>query len=142
MHHTYCRNIGVKIYSLEQLSLLADVPKRTVRYYIQLGLIERPIGETRAAHYVQEHLDQLLKVKQLAAAGVSLERIRDVLSGAPAPVALPKRQPGSVEVRSHVLIAPGVELQISPEEAGLSPERLRRFIRAVMNEWKAINDGK
>ncbi len=120
--------------------MLAGVPKRTVRYYIQLGLVDRPIGETRAAQYVQAHLDQLLAVKQLAAAGVSLERIREVLSGEPAPVTLPPRQPGSVEVRSHIFIAPGVELQISPDEAGLSPERLRRFSRAVMNEWKRLHD--
>ena len=32
-----------------------------------------------------------------------------------------------VQVRSHLAIAPGVELQITPEEAGLSPERLQRF---------------
>ncbi len=122
--------------------MLADVPKRTVRYYIQLGLVDRPIGETRAAHYTQDHLEQLLKVKHLAAAGVSLERIRDVLSGAPAPVPPPARQPGSVEVRSHLHIAPGIELQIAPDEAGLSPERLRRFIRAVMNEWKKLDHEK
>ncbi len=134
--------MGVKIYSLDQIALLADVPKRTVRYYIQLGLVDRPIGETRAAHYTQAHLDQLLKVKQLAAAGVSLERVRDVLSGEPPPVSLPKRQPGSVEVRSHLYIAPGVELQIAPEEAGLSPERLRRFIRSVMTEWEKIHHEK
>ncbi len=79
-------------------------------------------------------------MKHLAAAGVSLERARDVLSGEPAPVPLPKQQPGSVEVRSHLFIAPGIELQISPDEAGLSPERLRRFVRAVMNEWEKIND--
>lgn len=118
------------------------MPKRTVRYYIQLGLVDRPIGETRAAHYTQDHLDQLLKVKQLAAAGVSLERIRDVLSGEPPPITPPKRQPGSVEVRSHLHIAPGIELQISPDEAGLSPERLRHFIRAVMNEWEKFDNEK
>ncbi len=142
MIHINCINVSVKIYTLDQLSLLADVPKRTVRYYIQLGLLDRPIGETRAAYYVQEHLDQLLKVKQLAAAGVSLERIRDVLSGEPPPVSVPVRQPGSVEVRSHVFIAPGIELQIAPDAAGLSPERLRRFVRAVMNQWKDFNDEK
>ncbi len=139
LRHLNCFNTGVIIYSLDQIALLADVPKRTVRYYIQLGLVDRPIGETRAAHYTQGHLEQLLKVKQLAAAGVSLERIRDVLSGEPLPVSLPQRQPGSVRVRSHLFIAPGVELQIDPEEAGLSPERLRGFVRAVMTEWEKLN---
>lgn len=132
---------GVAIYSLDQLSLMSDVPKRTVRYYIQLGLLDRPVGETRAAHYTQGHLDQLLRVKALAAAGVSLDRIRQVLSGEPAPVAT-MRQAGSIQVRSHLYVAPGVEIQIDPEEAGLSPERLRAFVRAVMSEWEKLNDQK
>lgn len=119
---------------------MSDVPKRTVRYYIQLGLVDRPIGETRAAHYTQGHLDQLLRVKALAAAGVSLDRIRQVLSGEPEPVPTKPRQPGSIQVRSHLFVAPGVEIQIDPEEAGLSPERLRAFVRAVMSEWEKLND--
>jgi DNA-binding transcriptional MerR regulator len=119
---------------------MTDVPKRTIRYYIQLGLVDRPIGGTRAAHYTETHLDQLLKVKRLAAAGVSLDRVREVLSGEPVPVAVPARQPGSVRVRSHLFIAPGVELQIDPEDAGLSPEQLRAFVRAVMNEWERLDN--
>ena len=119
---------------------MTDVPKRTIRYYIQLGLLDRPIGETRAAHYTQAHLDQLLRVKALSAAGVSLDRVRQVLSGEPAPIATPARQPGSVQVRSHLFVAPGVEIQIDPEESGLSPERLRAFVRAVMSEWERLNE--
>ncbi len=119
---------------------MSDVPKRTVRYYIQLGLVDRPVGETRAAHYTQGHLDQLLRVKALAAAGVSLDRIRQVLSGEPEPVPTKPRQPGSVQVRSHLFVSPGVEIQIDPEEAGLSPEHLRAFVRAVMSEWEKLND--
>ena len=118
---------------------MTDVPKRTIRYYIQLGLLDRPIGETRAAHYTQAHLDQLLRVKALSAAGVSLDRIRQVLSGEPAPVE-PPRQPGSVRVCSQLFVAPGVEIQIDPEESGLSPERLRAFVRAVMSEWERLNE--
>ena len=39
-----------KTFSLDDLCTLTDVPKRTARYYMQLGLIDRPVGETRAAH--------------------------------------------------------------------------------------------
>lgn len=119
---------------------MTSVPKRTIRYYIQLGLVDRPVGETRSAYYTETHLDQLLKVKRLAAAGVSLDRIREVLSGEPSPVAMRARQPGSVQVRSHLHVAPGIELQIDSEEAGMSPEQLRAFVRAVMNEWEKLNN--
>ena len=119
-------------FTLDDLCTLSDTPKRTVRYYIQIGLVDRPIGETKAAHYLAQHLDQLLKIRQLSDAGISLERIREVLSGETPPVPPRQRKPGSVEVRSHLFIAPGVELQISPEEAGLGPEQVRALVRAVM----------
>ncbi|MBZ4211635.1 MAG: helix-turn-helix domain-containing protein [Rhodoferax sp.] len=119
-------------FSLDQLCTLSDTPKRTARYYIQIGLLDVPIGSTKAAHYLPKHLEQLLKIRQLSDAGISLERIGEVLSGEAPPVPPRQRKPGSVEVRSHLFIAPGVELQIAPEEAGLSPEQVRTLVRAVM----------
>ena len=119
-------------FSLDELCTLTDFSKRTVRYYMQLGLVDRPIGETRSAHYLDVHLEQLLRIKKLTDAGVSLERIREVLAGEEPPVQARQRKPGSIEVKSHLFIAPGVELQISPEEADLSPEQVRELIKAIM----------
>ena len=127
-------------YSIDQLCALTDLPKRTVRYYLQLGLVDRPVGETRAAHYTPVHLGQLMQIRKLADAGVSLERIRTVLAGGESPVLERQQQPGSIRVRSHVFIAPGVELQIDPQEAGLSPEQLRAFVRTVMSAWENKNE--
>ena len=36
-------------YPLADLCVLVDLPPRTVRYYVQMGLVDRPQGETRAA---------------------------------------------------------------------------------------------
>ena len=134
-----------KTFTLDELCTLTDLTKRTVRYYMQLGLIERPIGETRAAHYTSRHLDQLLRVKQLTEAGVSLERIREVMAGGDTPVPTRQRRPGSIEVRSHLFVAPGLEIQISPEEAGMTPEQVRAFVREVMQAAERVmrkdNDG-
>ena len=118
-------------FSLDELCTLTDFSKRTVRYYMQLGLVDRPIGETRSAHYLDVHLGQLLRIKKLTDAGVSLERIREVLAGEEPPVQARQRKPGSIEVKSHLFIAPGVELQISPEDADLSPEQVRELIKAI-----------
>ena len=134
-----------KSFTLDELCTLTDLTKRTVRYYMQLGLVERPIGETRAAHYTSRHLDQLLRVKQLTEAGVSLERIREVMAGGETPVPTRQRRPGSIEVRSHLFVAPGLEIQISPEEAGMTPEQVRAFVREVMQAAERVmrkdNDG-
>ena len=125
-------------FSLDDLCTLSDISKRTVRYYMQIGLVDGPIGSTKAAHYLHTHLDQLLTVKKLSEAGVSLERIREVLSGEVPPVPPRQRQHGSVEVRSHLFVAEGVELEISPEQARLSPEQIRALVRAVMKAYQDL----
>jgi DNA-binding transcriptional MerR regulator len=125
-------------FTLDQLCTLSDITKRTVRYYMQIGLLDRPIGETKAAHYLPKHLEQLLRIRQLSDAGVSLERIRDVLSGEASPVPPRQRKPGSVDVRSHLFVAPGIELQISPEEAGITPEQLRALVGALMRAAEEV----
>lgn len=125
-------------FSLDDLCTLCDISKRTVRYYMQIGLVDAPIGSTKAAHYLHSHLDQLLTVKKLSEAGVSLDRIREVLSGEIPPVPPRQRQPGSVEVRSHLFIADGVEMEISPEQARLSPEQVRTLVRAVMKTYQDL----
>jgi len=120
-------------FSLEELCKLTDFSVRTVRYYMQLGLVDRPIGETRAAHYTQKHLDQLILIKRLTDSGISLERVGEVMAGGEPPISTARKQPGSIEVKSHLFIAPGIELQISAEEAGMSPEQLRSLIKEIIS---------
>ena len=126
-------------FSLDELCALTDLTKRTVRYYVQIGLVNRPEGETRAAKYSPQHLEQLLLVKKWTTAGVSLDRIRELLQGGSAPVPERGRLPGSIEVCSHLHVADGVELVIEPTRAGLTPEQLRHFVRAVMSAYEQIN---
>ena len=42
------------VYTLNELCSLVDMSIRTVRYYVQQGLVDRPEGETRAARYGQK----------------------------------------------------------------------------------------
>lgn len=118
-------------FSLGDLCLLADMPQRTVRYYIQNGLVSRPEGANRGAHYTHEHLDQLLTVRKWQRAGLSLERIRELVAEPDESEMLPppRRRPGDVTVRSHIALRPGVELVIDPGEANLKPEDVRALAR-------------
>jgi DNA-binding transcriptional MerR regulator len=125
---------------LAELCVLADLPARTVRYYVQLGLVDRPEGETRAARYTGRHLEQLLLVKKWSVAGVSLERIRDLLHGEEAPVPARVRQVGMVEVCSHLMLAEGVEVVIAPARAGLSPEQVRAFFNGITAVLAQVTD--
>lgn len=126
-------------YLLAELCVLADLSPRTVRYYVQLGLVDRPEGGTRAARYGAQHLEQLLLIKKWTAAGVSLERIRELLKGEDAPIPPRSRAIGSIEVRSHLLVADGVEIVIEPGSARLSPEQVRSFVQGVMAVYAEVS---
>jgi DNA-binding transcriptional MerR regulator len=129
-----------RTFTLDELCTLTDLPRRTVRYYVQIGLVERPDGETRAARYGERHLSQVLRIKQLGADGVSLERIREILAGGDAPVSQRPRQPGQLDVRSHLHVAPGIEIVICATEAGLKPEQVRALVREVMRAAEKVLD--
>ena len=119
-------------YPLSELCALVDLPVRTVRYYVQQGLVDRPQGETRAARYGQQHVEQLLLIKKWSTAGLSLDRIRELLTGTEPGVPQRSRRPGSVDVVSHLYVADGLEILIEPGRAGLTPEQVRFFARGVM----------
>ncbi len=119
-------------FNFEELCATVDMPARKVRYYIQLGLVDRPDGLNRGAKYTTRHVEQLLSIRKWQSAGLSLERIRELLHGEPEGLPPRKQQPGSVEVWTRLLVAPGIELNVEAGTAGLSPEMLRSFFRQVM----------
>jgi DNA-binding transcriptional MerR regulator len=62
-------------YNLAELSERAEVPERTVRYYIQKRLIPGPLGRGRKSRYNDDHLDRLREIRQLRALGIPLDII-------------------------------------------------------------------
>ena len=56
---------------------------RAIRWYTTIGLVDRPLaGPRRSARYTDRHLLQLVAVKRLQAAGLSLAEIQAELVGA------------------------------------------------------------
>lgn len=64
---------------LTELADRAGVSIRTVRYYIQQGLLPKPEARGPGAHYTEEHLDRLLLIKRLQREHLPLAEIRRVL---------------------------------------------------------------
>ena len=107
-------------YGIEELAALGGVTRRTVRYYVQEGLLQAPLGVGRGRHYGPEHLARLQAVKGLQEKGLSLDEVRAEIergSGrrkakAAAAAALPEADAApSAWTRLEVL--PGVELHVS-----------------------------
>ena len=114
-------------YAIGDLARLAGVSRRTVRYYVQEGLIPPPLGVGRGNHYGPEHLDQILRVKVMQEAGRSLDEIRR----APAAGALPPAAPAAASLERsvwrRVTLAPGVELHIAGDVRLPSPGRFHEL---------------
>lgn len=128
-------------YSLDELCTLTDTSKRTVRFYMQEGLVDRSEGQRKGAYYLERHLMQLLEIKKWQSAGLSLERIRQIIRNEKDNELIPPiqpQQPGSLEVWSHLNIADGIQLQIEPNRSGLSPEQIRKLLKSIMKELSRI----
>jgi DNA-binding transcriptional MerR regulator len=63
-------------YSLNELATLADVTPRTVRFYIEQGLLPAPASLGPKSRYTDEHLERLRLIKQMQASGMPLATIR------------------------------------------------------------------
>src|SRR5659263_22541 len=62
---------------------VTEVPTgRTLRYYITMGLIDRPLGyEGTRAHYGFRHFLQVLSIKALQARYFPLRKVRTMIAG-------------------------------------------------------------
>lgn len=127
--------------SFRQLAEHAAVPGRTIRFYIQKGLLPGPEGEKRGAYYTDAHLADLLRIKQWQESGLSLDAIAGLLA-AKHEAPIPPLRAGAVEVRSHLVIADGVEFVVSPDRARLTQAQLRQLFRAVQDALDQIREDK
>ena len=134
-----------KKFSIEELCSLVGMSKRRIRYYIQNGLVDRPHGTGKGAHYSHLHLEQLLTIRKWKQAGLSLERIRELIrdvyqsQASDTPVPPPQiKRPGDIEVWSHLHIQEGVELHIESQRSNLTPEQVRGLCREVIGYLKKI----
>ncbi|MEP6503636.1 MAG: MerR family transcriptional regulator [Betaproteobacteria bacterium] len=127
--------------TLDDLACLAGVTSRTVRFYIQQGLVSRPEGAKRGAFYVRRHVEQLLMIRRWTDAGLSLDRIRELVAGAPQDPPPRSARPGTVEVWSRVTLADGLEIHLETGRAGLAPEQVRALVRAIADAYHAVRSG-
>lgn len=71
---------GEREYTLDELSKLANVTPRTVRYYIAEDILPPPIVGGRNATYSQEHLDRLIAIGAMKDMYLPLREIRHRLN--------------------------------------------------------------
>ena len=131
-----------RTYKLEELAAAAEVSPRTVRYYVQRGLLSAPEFRGRDTVYDEEHLVRLRAIRRLQEQYLPLDAIQAELARrtvaeleklpapapTPMPMPMPRPQPRAQTLQRHVL-TPGVELLVS-EDARMS--------EALVEEVKAL----
>jgi len=132
-----------KRYTLNELSALTDLNGRTIRFYIQEGVVDKPFGKKKGAWYSEEHLQQLLTVKKYKEAGVSLERIAQIIHDEQWDSGVDYHtRPGTIEVLSRIYLMEGVELSINPERSGLKQQDIRTLAKTIIKTIEAITREK
>ena len=63
------------LYGIDELANRAGVSRRTVRFYVQRGLLHAPRGLGRGRHYTEQHLQRLIRIRTLQEQGVALGAI-------------------------------------------------------------------
>lgn len=132
-------------YGIEELAEIGGVSRRTVRYYVQRGLLPAPTGTGRGQHYTDEHLQTLVRIRQLQESGVPLSDIPSRLVPEPVPLpeaaAVPPLQPPwwkpapdprepSQSLWTRIVLADGVELHL---RGRIDATRAARLADAVLD---------
>ena len=113
-------------YAIGELAELGGVSRRTVRFYVQEGLIPAPLGIGRGNHYGPEHLGRLLEVKSLQEAGQTLDEIRARVQRGVARHSQESAPAAPLERSQYrrLSLAPGVELHVAGDVRLPSPGKL------------------
>jgi len=131
-------------YSIDELADLGGVSRRTVRFYVQAGLLPAPLGVGRGSHYDRTHLERLLEVKAEQEAGRSLDDIRArrrPSSGGPRHAAAPALSiPRSAWRRLD--LAPGVELHVASDIRLPAASRLDELVNWCRQHLRRNTEGE
>jgi predicted DNA-binding transcriptional regulator AlpA len=131
-------------YSIDELADLGGVSRRTVRFYVQEGLLPSPLGVGRGSHYDRSHLDRLLQVKAGQEAGRSLDEIRERRGPLPGGVrhGLAPAQSLPRSAWRRLELAPGVELHVASDIRLPAPGRLGELVTWCRQHLRRNTEGE
>jgi DNA-binding transcriptional MerR regulator len=119
-----------KTYGILELVQASGVPRRTIRYYVQRGLLAPPEGAGRGHFYRPSHLERLVRIRGLQDKGFGLEEIRSVLEDRGDVLAEAPPAP-EVELLTRIGVSDGLDLVVSHGARPPSPAQVRAIAIAV-----------
>lgn len=73
-------NPGARTYTIQELAERCGVTPRTIRFYIEEGLLPPPLQEGRIGLYTDEHVERLELIRQLKEAFLPLREIHRLVN--------------------------------------------------------------
>ena len=122
-------------YTIQELCEHTGFSARTIRYYIQEGLLEPPAGRGRGGFYFDSHLQQLQQIKSLQEKGMKLTSMVGYLRGTKG-----EEPTFSREVWVKHEIIPGLEINIRrdlEEKQGKMVQEVLRVVKSILKEEKS-----
>lgn len=121
-----------KNYTIDELSESTGLSRRTIRYYVQLGLINSPSGRGRGGFYNDSQVERLKQVKSLQAMGMNLSSIIEYLKAGNIEEAGSRRE---VWIKHEVM--PGLEISVRrdlEEKESKKISEIMRVIKSILKE--------
>lgn len=140
----YFKSMNEKRYTIEELQERTGFSRRTIRYYIQEGLLDPPAGRGRGGFYFDSHMQRLSEIKALQDKGLKLAAISALLKRGPEPEVLkaetlkPERQ-----IWIRYPIEPGIEIHFSrdlEEEDRKKVAEIVRIAKSILQKGGEQND--
>lgn len=118
-------------FTLAELVDASGLPERTIRHYIQAGIVAPALGRGRSRYFTPHHLEQVMRVADLREKRYSLEEIRGMLAPAPEPAS---DELSATDRWERFVLHPDLELHLRSD----APEGVRALARelsGIARDW-------
>ena len=105
--------------TIDELSQVSGLSKRTIRYYVNGGLLDRPSGETKNARYDASHFELKRQTHQ------------EVLN---------RREIGEPLTVIEIPVDPGISIEFRQEICGLTQPQMIKLAQAFLEVIKSEKD--
>jgi DNA-binding transcriptional MerR regulator len=122
-------------FSLRELVDSSGLSERTIRYYIQQGVIDPALGRGRSRYFTTSHLQQVEMVARMRKDRLSIDEIRQRLQAPHGHSPLS----GNADAWERITLHPDLEIHLRAS----APDSVRAFVQRMAvaaSEWFGEDD--
>jgi DNA-binding transcriptional MerR regulator len=129
-------------YKLAALCEMTGFTPRQVHELSHRGALPPPVGHARSAHYTDEHVDLLRKVRQWTVSGISVTRIVEHIRSSSTPPSSYPLDPDAVVTERWTRARIGQMVEIAVVMGGSEEQTNRELLGHLVEQAKVFLNGK